>query len=165
MTYDGAMIRIFVNGVQASSTAQTGNPSVTANALRIGGNSVWGEYFAGLIDEVRVYNRALSAVEIQADMNTAVSGGGALVTAQAAGTSCTGASTPGVRVIGASAEHSPAHHLMAGCCCGAACPGPAGGSASTSQVTNAGVSCGGGFDAVGLWALPYGRPPREIGAA
>ena len=33
--------------------------------LRIGGNSIWGEYFSGLIDEVRVYNRALSAAEIQ----------------------------------------------------------------------------------------------------
>ncbi len=42
--------------------------------LRIGGNSVWGEYFAGLIDEVRVYNRALTAAEIQQDMQTPVSG-------------------------------------------------------------------------------------------
>ena len=27
------------------------------NPLHIGGNPVWGEYFAGLIDNVRVYNR------------------------------------------------------------------------------------------------------------
>src|SRR5262249_24150791 len=33
---------------------------------------VWGEYFQGLIDEVRVYNRALSASEVQSDMNTSV---------------------------------------------------------------------------------------------
>jgi hypothetical protein len=32
------------------------------------------EFFAGLIDEVRVYNRALSAAEIQSDMAIAVSG-------------------------------------------------------------------------------------------
>ena len=31
----------------------------TVNPLKIGGNAVWGEYFNGLIDEVRVYNRAL----------------------------------------------------------------------------------------------------------
>jgi hypothetical protein len=36
------------------------------------GNATWGEYFNGLIDEVRVYNRALSASEIQADMNRSV---------------------------------------------------------------------------------------------
>ena len=45
---------------------------VTANALRIGGNNVWGEYFSGLIDEVRIYNRALTAAEVQADMNAPV---------------------------------------------------------------------------------------------
>jgi hypothetical protein len=33
---------------------------------------VWGEYFAGLIDEVRIYDRALSASEILADMNAPV---------------------------------------------------------------------------------------------
>jgi hypothetical protein len=40
--------------------------------LRIGGNGVWPEWFAGLIDDVRVYNRPLSAAEVQADMATAV---------------------------------------------------------------------------------------------
>ena len=29
---------------------------------------MWGEFFAGRIDEIRVYNRALTAAEIQADM-------------------------------------------------------------------------------------------------
>ena len=32
----------------------------------------YGEYFTGLIDEVRVYNRALTQAEIQTDMNTAI---------------------------------------------------------------------------------------------
>ena len=27
----------------------------------MGGNAIWGEWFGGLIDEVRVYNRALTA--------------------------------------------------------------------------------------------------------
>ncbi len=45
----------------------------TSGPLRIGGNAIWsGEFFAGLIDELRVYNRALSATEIQTDMNLAV---------------------------------------------------------------------------------------------
>jgi hypothetical protein len=39
----------------------------SAGALRIGGNALWGEYFSGLIDEVRVYERALTAQEIAAD--------------------------------------------------------------------------------------------------
>jgi chitodextrinase len=71
-TYDGAAVRIYVNGVQAGSTPQTGAITLSTNPLRMGGDSVWGEYLTGLIDEVRVYNRALSAAEIQADMNTAI---------------------------------------------------------------------------------------------
>ncbi len=38
--------------------------------LQIGGNRVWPEWFKGQIDDVRVYNRALSAGELQTDMNT-----------------------------------------------------------------------------------------------
>jgi hypothetical protein len=40
--------------------------------LRIGGNSVWAEWFSGLIDEVRVYNRALTASEIGYDLGTPI---------------------------------------------------------------------------------------------
>ena len=72
MTYDGATLRMFVNGVQVSSRAVTGNTMTTAGALRIGGNSVWGEYYKGAIDELRIYNRALTAAEIQTDMTTPI---------------------------------------------------------------------------------------------
>jgi hypothetical protein len=40
--------------------------------LRFGGNAVWGEFFLGLSDEIRIYNSALTALEIQRDMNTPV---------------------------------------------------------------------------------------------
>jgi hypothetical protein len=72
MTYDGTTMRMFVNGVQVSAKAVSGAVAVSDGALRIGGNSIWGEYFRGLIDEVRVYNRALTAAEIQTDMNTPI---------------------------------------------------------------------------------------------
>src|SRR5882724_3834407 len=73
-TYDGAVVRLYVNGAQVASRAFTGTIGSTTGALRIGGNGVWGEYFTGRIDEVRIYNRALTPAEVQADMNTAVSG-------------------------------------------------------------------------------------------
>jgi hypothetical protein len=42
----------------------------TTGTLELGANA-YGEYFQGRrIDEVRVYNRALSQAEIQVDMNT-----------------------------------------------------------------------------------------------
>ena len=71
-TYDGATLRLYVNSTQVSSRAISGAMAVSSGALRIGGNAVWGEHFNGLIDEVRVYERALSAAEIQADRDRAV---------------------------------------------------------------------------------------------
>jgi concanavalin A-like lectin/glucanase superfamily protein len=46
--------------------------TASTKPVRIGGNAVWGEYFKGLVDDVRIYNRALSLAEIQTDMNTPV---------------------------------------------------------------------------------------------
>jgi hypothetical protein len=71
-TYDGANLRLYVNGTQVVSRALTGAMRTSTGVLRIGGNSIWGEWFAGLIDDVRVYNRALTATELQADMTTPV---------------------------------------------------------------------------------------------
>ena len=75
VTYDGAMLRLFINGAQVASKPRTGNVANSSQPLRIGGNGASGEFFKGRIDEVRVYNRALSQAEIQADMNTAVVAG------------------------------------------------------------------------------------------
>ena len=72
VTYDGASLKLYVNGSQVGSKAQSGPIPTSTGPLRIGGNTIWGEYFAGLIDEVRVYNRALSAAEIQTDMGRAL---------------------------------------------------------------------------------------------
>jgi hypothetical protein len=73
-TFDGAALRLYVNGAQASSTAVSGAMTPSTGVLRIGGNSIWSEWYSGLIDEVRVYNRALPAAEIQRDMQTPVQG-------------------------------------------------------------------------------------------
>ena len=71
-TYDGATLRLYVNGAQVNSRAVTGAMLTSTSPLRIGGNGVWGEFFQGLIDEVRVFDRARTQAEIQSDMNTPV---------------------------------------------------------------------------------------------
>ena len=63
-------LRLYVNGTQVVAAGASGSILTSTAPLRIGGNAIWGECFTGLIDEVRIYNRALSAAEIQADMNT-----------------------------------------------------------------------------------------------
>src|SRR5581483_11675273 len=67
VTFNGASVNLYVNGVLVASQAAAGSILTSTGALRIGGNSIWGEYFKGLIDEVRIYNRALSPSEVQAD--------------------------------------------------------------------------------------------------
>ena len=71
-TYDGSTFRFYVNGALASSLTLTGPIATSGNALRIGGNTIWSEWFAGLIDDVRIYGRALTQAEIETDMNTPV---------------------------------------------------------------------------------------------
>ncbi len=72
VTYDGATVRVYRNGALSASAAGAGPIGTSTGALRIGGNLVWGEYTDGRIDEVRVYNRPLSAGEITTDMTKPV---------------------------------------------------------------------------------------------
>ena len=71
-TYDGTTTRLYVNGVQVASQAQTGAIATSTNLLQIGGDSFYGQFFKGIIDEVRIYDVALTAAQIQTDMNTPV---------------------------------------------------------------------------------------------
>jgi hypothetical protein len=71
-TFDGATLRLYVNGGLVATRAVTGSMTASTAPLRIGGNATWGEWFGGLVDDLRVYNRALSATEIQSDQATPV---------------------------------------------------------------------------------------------
>jgi hypothetical protein len=73
-TWDGSTLRMYVNGTQVASSALSGTATTSSRPLRIGGNNVWTEWFNGLIDEVRVYNRALSPDEVKQDRDTPING-------------------------------------------------------------------------------------------
>jgi hypothetical protein len=73
-TYDGTTIRIYVNGVQVGTKAQSGPLVTSTQPLRFGGDALWPEWFKGSLDEIRVYDHALTAAEIQGDMSRPVSG-------------------------------------------------------------------------------------------
>ncbi|HLF95309.1 MAG TPA: LamG domain-containing protein [Planctomycetota bacterium] len=67
-TYDGAFVRMYLNGVQTMAGALTGAIRTSAAPTRIGagsGSPLSGEEpYAGLVDDVRIYNRALTAPEV-----------------------------------------------------------------------------------------------------
>jgi hypothetical protein len=97
VTYDGATLRLYVNGRQVSSRAATGTIQAPSNPLWIGGNRPYGEHFRGLIDEIRVYDHALSENEIRHDMEMPVAPVAGLVAAYAfdAGAGATAADASG----------------------------------------------------------------------
>jgi beta-galactosidase len=69
-TYDGAALRIYVDGVELASTPHTGRIAWTQWPVNVGRNSEkhgdgWaGRTGVGEIDDVRVYDRALTAAEL-----------------------------------------------------------------------------------------------------
>jgi hypothetical protein len=62
-------MKIYVNGQLAGTKAQTGAISTNTMPIYIGQNGNSDGYVDGKLDEVRIYNRALTAVEIQEMMN------------------------------------------------------------------------------------------------
>jgi hypothetical protein len=72
-TYDGAVLRLYVNGSLDSSLVATGGVKNTTQTLRLGRGTP-GYFFNGLIDEVSLYNRALSSAEIQNIYNARAAG-------------------------------------------------------------------------------------------
>jgi glucose/arabinose dehydrogenase len=80
VTYDGTTVRFFVNGTQVGTKAQTGSLVTSSQPLRFGGDAVWPEWFKGRLDEIRIYNRALTAAQIQSDMAAPVSSATLLAT-------------------------------------------------------------------------------------
>jgi hypothetical protein len=76
ITRSGTTRKIYINGVErATSNTQSKAPTSNTKSLSIGtsNNSVPNDApFDGLIDEVRMYNRALTPSEILTDMNTSI---------------------------------------------------------------------------------------------
>jgi|GEM_PF-1526118 len=81
VTYDGSVLRLYVDGQQVASLNINVNPDTNGNQpLTIGKNSLQNNrYFIGDIDEVRVYNRALSAQEVSDAYNGTFTNYGLLV--------------------------------------------------------------------------------------
>jgi hypothetical protein len=74
-TYDGFYMRIFLDGVKLGEMPVSGSITVNNNPLFISGQSGYtGEYFKGKVDDVRIWNRALSECEIASNMNCELAG-------------------------------------------------------------------------------------------
>ncbi len=63
-TYDGAMMKLYVDGVLEGAGATTALPANTIYPLQIGGDTFLSRYFPGCIDDARLYGCALTAAEV-----------------------------------------------------------------------------------------------------
>jgi hypothetical protein len=72
-TCDGTNAWLYIDG-QLRLVGAAGTYTGTAQGTRIGGDVCCGDYFPGLINDVRIWNRPLSAGEIAANLHTPLSG-------------------------------------------------------------------------------------------
>jgi hypothetical protein len=65
-TYDGSELKTYVDGILGVTVAHVGLIDVQTHNLTIGNNSQEsGRFYDGAIDEVNIYDRALSKAEIR----------------------------------------------------------------------------------------------------
>jgi hypothetical protein len=70
-TYDGATVKVYLNGTEEGSAPYTGGIWDSQTNLLIGRKNIgWADAFDGMIDEARVYNTAKSAAWIKADYSS-----------------------------------------------------------------------------------------------
>ncbi len=87
VTFDGRYWQFYLNGVQDGSATDTGASRLPRWDSRqhagIGtamtSSGATGGFFAGVIDEVRIWNRVRTQAEIQADMNNELTSGNGLI--------------------------------------------------------------------------------------
>jgi alpha-L-fucosidase len=64
LTYDGASAKVYINSVLDTTKTYNKTPLANTGQLIIGNESAMSRYLKGKLDEVRIYNRALSQQEI-----------------------------------------------------------------------------------------------------
>lgn len=77
VTYDGSVVRFYRNGVPIGSVLVTVAIKANANPLRLGDSLVGTSetnFLGGGLDEVAIYNQALSAATVAAHYQAATSG-------------------------------------------------------------------------------------------
>ncbi|MCC5022785.1 MAG: LamG domain-containing protein [Candidatus Synoicihabitans palmerolidicus] len=86
MTHDGSTVRLYLNGVEVLNQTNSGAlRPFTSSMLVLAGSDNGLDLFQGALDEVRIFNRALTAAEV-----TTLAGGGSVGTA----VNVAGATTP-----------------------------------------------------------------------
>jgi glucose/arabinose dehydrogenase/chitodextrinase len=75
ITYNGNLVRFYLNGNLVSTATITSTLTARDNQLLIGSDARPGQYFNGTLDDLRIYGRELTQTDVQTDMSTPLGGG------------------------------------------------------------------------------------------
>ena len=159
-TYDGSRLRVYLGNRLAAEKAVRGKLGSSAGPLQLGGDQVWGEFFTGRIDNVRIFSKARSARKLYRDARTPVSGG--IVHGPLSTTSGPGGAAPGAGSAGGPTNDGP---IGPGAAAGIGLPAPSGPPVYVGQSTvgsGDGSSCvnahsAAWFDSSASWGTGAGQ--------
>jgi Concanavalin A-like lectin/glucanases superfamily len=78
VVFNGSQAQFYVNGTSAGTKPLNATITARGRLLRVGADADTRQFFRGVLDNLRIYSRALIASEVQSDMNTAVGQAGTL---------------------------------------------------------------------------------------
>lgn len=70
VVFDGLTAQFYVNGAMVRSMSLVASITARGMPLRMGADANTGQFYKGLLDNVRIYSRALSGTEVTTDMNS-----------------------------------------------------------------------------------------------
>ena len=70
--FNGSQAKFYVNGTSTGTKPLTATITARGQLMRIGADGSPWQFYRGALDNLRIYNRTLTAPEIQNDMNTAI---------------------------------------------------------------------------------------------
>ena len=74
-SYDGSLVRGYLDGVEMLSTPDMSSIEQRHNSLRLGVDGAYQQFFNGMLDDLRIYGRALTQSEVVSAMQTPVGSG------------------------------------------------------------------------------------------
>jgi hypothetical protein len=70
VVFNGSQVQYYLNGALITTVSLSATITARGNPFQLGADNNTQQFFKGSLDEVRIYNRALTALEIQTDMTT-----------------------------------------------------------------------------------------------
>jgi hypothetical protein len=70
IVFTGTEARFYLNGTLTQTSPLTATITARGQQLRVGADAATGQFYKGLLDDLRIYNRTLTDTELQTDLNT-----------------------------------------------------------------------------------------------